>query len=133
MIKKKRNDIVNKGEKIKKILDEGANSILILGEPDCGKSMLFGYLENSLKNQPAVFELSNIKGKSKRRYKLKKLSDLPYSIILIDDADRLDQDSTINSLNSLDGKSIIMFSRDLESISFIKKNVDKVIFFSEIL
>lgn len=133
MNNKGRRDIVKRGNKIKELLDSGVKSILITGEADCGKSLLCGYLENSLKSEPAVFELGETKGN--RKYKLKDISILPYNIVLIDDADRLHTESIVNNLLSLDGnkKKIVMFSRESENTKEIMDNVDKTLVFSEIV
>lgn len=133
MNNKGRRDIVKKGNQIKELLDTGVRSILIIGEADCGKSLLFGHLENSLKNEPAVFELGEIKGN--RKHKLKDISILPHNIILIDDADKLHTESIVNNLVSLDNKkkTIIMFSREADNTREIVANVDKTLVFSEII
>lgn len=133
MNNKGRRDIVKKGNKIKELLDSGVRSILIIGEADCGKSLLFGHLENSLKSEPAVFELGETRGN--RKYKLKDISILPYNIILIDDADKLHTESIVNNLVSLDNnkKTIIMFSRESDNTREIVANVDKTLVFSEII
>jgi ABC-type transport system involved in cytochrome bd biosynthesis fused ATPase/permease subunit len=126
MDNKGRRRIVKKGEKIKQLLEDH-NSILIYGEAECGKSLLCGYLENSLKEEPFVVEINE-----KRKQKLQDLSKVDNEVILIDNAHNISIDSLINNL-SLSSKKIILFSRDNKDfIGELEKKVSLIIDFNVI-
>jgi ABC-type dipeptide/oligopeptide/nickel transport system ATPase component len=131
MNNKERKEIAHKGDRIKLMLND-VNSMLIIGEPECGKSLLCGYLENSIKEEPLVLELGDIKGK--RKHKMKDFSSIVNKVILIDDAHKLDIDSIINNLSLIteDSKKVVMFSSENNSLERIKEHVDKTISFSQI-
>lgn len=132
MNNKDRRNIVKKGENIKEFLNSGSNSILITGEPDCGKTLLCDYLENSLKEFPFVLDLSDLKGK--RKHKLKDLSTIEYSIILIDNAEKLNIDSIVYNLENIKNidKKIILFSRENDVSETIKQYADNTFNFHSI-